>query len=146
MSISHPFSSAKDGDEEGHILNYFLNRNGGHITPNIYNEYSELKKEYGQDAAEQILRFRLAHIRGLIALAEQEGLLGESQARLVEAFDVFMHPDMYKESLNGLEEFVKQMPGLADGFVATSAPEAIEVLAPVRFEMALCSWLKHLSG
>ncbi|KAF5314486.1 hypothetical protein D9619_011769 [Psilocybe cf. subviscida] len=103
-------------------------RNGGHITPNIYNEYSELKKEYGKDTAEQILRFRLAHIRSLITLAEQEGLLRESQARLVEAFDVFMHQDMYKESLNGFREFVKQMPGLADGFVATSAPEAIERL------------------
>lgn len=116
----------------------FVNRNGGHITPNIYNEYVELKKEHGADAAENILRFRLAHIRGLIALAEQEDLQEESQARLVEAFDVYMHPDMYKNSVGSLKMFSRALPGLANGFSATGAPEEIAVRVLVRFEIASC--------
>lgn len=115
----------------GLILISISTSNGGHITPNIYNEYSELKKEYGLDAAEHILRFRLAHIDGLIDLAEQENLLGESQARLVDAYDAYMHPDMYKQSVDELEDFVKQLPALADGFSAVNAPVEIEVLIAV---------------
>jgi hypothetical protein len=71
-------------------------------------------------------------------LAEQENLLSESQARLVEAFDVYMHLDLYKESSDELAEFAKLLPGLADGFAAVDAPEEIKVHISSSYRIFWC--------
>ncbi|KAF8966875.1 FAD dependent oxidoreductase [Flammula alnicola] len=104
-------------------------RNGGHIAPNIYNEYVDLRKTYGASLAQEILRFRLAHISSLIATAREENLLNESQARLVEGFDVFMHPDMFSEAKDDLKTFLKDVSKeLGNGFDVIEDRESIESL------------------
>jgi hypothetical protein len=86
-------------------------RNGGHICPNIHTEYSLLKASHGSEAALEILRFRLAHIKVLLDIAEKEGLLPASQARSVLGCDVYFHPDLLKQAKSELEEFIREAPG-----------------------------------
>ncbi|KAF8901023.1 FAD dependent oxidoreductase [Gymnopilus junonius] len=85
-------------------------RNGGHASPIIYNEYEDLKKDYGVTVAQQILRFRIAHINGLIEVARQENLLSESQARLVEDYDAFLHPELFEKAKSQLDGYLKEVP------------------------------------
>ncbi len=58
--------------------------NGRHITPPLYNEYLDLKKKHGTEAAKQIIHLRLSHLDELISVAEEEGLAEESQCRVFE--------------------------------------------------------------
>ena len=59
------------------ILNT-TSRNGGHISPSVYNEFSQLKTTHGLSGALQIIGFRLAHISALISAATGENLLADS--------------------------------------------------------------------
>ena len=103
-------------------------RNGGHASPNVYNEYSDLKKAHGALRAQEILRFRLAHISSLIAAAEEENLLSASQARIVEDFDAFMHPEMFLKAKRELQAFLMDVPkDLREGFDVIDDRETIEV-------------------
>lgn len=103
-------------------------RNGGHASPNVYNEYSDLKKAHGVLRAQEILRFRLAHISRLIAVAEEENLLSASQARIVEDFDAFMHPEMFLKAKRELQAFLMDVPkDLREGFDVIDERETIEV-------------------
>lgn len=108
---------------------FFLRRrrNGGHISPNVYDDYSGLKKKHGASLALQILRFRLAHISVLIAAAEEEGLLSESQARVVEEFDVFMQQSMFEDAKNELYPFLKEAQEDNDKFQVLESHEDLEV-------------------
>ncbi|KIM41712.1 hypothetical protein M413DRAFT_444955 [Hebeloma cylindrosporum] len=102
-------------------------RNGGHISPNVYNEYLDLKKAHGVSRAHEILRFRLAHISSLIAVAEEENLLNASQARIVEDFDAFMHPEMFRKAQRDLQSFLMDVPkDLGEGFDVIDERETIE--------------------
>ena len=104
-------------------------RNGGHVSPIVYNEYSDLKRVHGMSVAEDILRFRLAHISSLIAVAKEEDLLSESQARMVEDFDAFMHPEMFGKAKRDLQAFLMGVPkDLHKGFSVIESRERIEVI------------------
>lgn len=78
--------------------------------------------------AQEILRFRLAHISSLIAAAEEESLLSASQARIVEDFDAFMHPEMFGKAKKELQAFLMDAPkDLREGFDVIDERETIEV-------------------
>lgn len=102
-------------------------RNGGHITPNVYNDFSKLKTTHGLKVALQIIRFRLAHISALILAANDEHLLADSQARTVQEYDVYLNQDLFDESKGELHKFVKEAPEAADGFMVIEGRKAVEV-------------------
>ena len=98
------------------------------MSPNVYNEYLDLKKAHGALRAQEILRFRLAHISSLIAVAEEEDLLDASQARVVEDFDAFLNPEMFGKAKGQLEAFLLDVPkDLREGFDVIAERETIEV-------------------
>lgn len=103
-------------------------RNGGHIGPIIYDEYTDLRDTYGAPIAEEILRFRLAHIPTLISTARDEGLLYASQAREVEGFDVYAHPGKFERAKKELNEFLVEAPSdLTKGFELIDDSQGMEV-------------------
>ncbi|KAF9014891.1 FAD dependent oxidoreductase-domain-containing protein [Cyathus striatus] len=112
-SAEHPSS---DGPlqvvmlEAREICSGATGRNGGHITPLLYHDYLQLKHKYGMHMARKIIQFRLAHLPELLSVADQEGLLGQSQCRVVEAFDVFLDQTLYKNAKVQLDHFCKDMP------------------------------------
>ncbi|KAF7784803.1 hypothetical protein Agabi119p4_968 [Agaricus bisporus var. burnettii] len=85
-------------------------RNGGHITPVLYQDYSELKKKHGAEVAGEIVRFRLSHLDELLAVASEENLLEESQCRETRAYDVYQNPSLYRNAKKLLEVFKRDLP------------------------------------
>src|SRR6266567_1482525 len=116
-------------DRRSMILTYLTYcRNGGHISPLVYNEYSDLKQVHGSLGAQEILRFRLAHISSLIAVAKEENLLSASQARVVEGFDAFMHPEMFGKAKRDLQAFLRDVArDLQKGFGVIDERETLKV-------------------
>lgn len=102
-------------------------RNGGHITPLLYADYLDLKKEYGLETAKKIIRFRLSHLPQLLAGAAEEGLLEESQCREVEAFDVFYDPGLYQEAKAKLAGYKKDLPAESAPFKVYETIDEIQV-------------------
>ncbi|KAJ7649372.1 nucleotide-binding domain-containing protein [Mycena polygramma] len=85
-------------------------RNGGHVSPNTYQDYAELEAKYGERAAQAIIRFRLAHLPALLAVAEKENLLSESQTREFEQFDVFLSDTLYQRAKDALARYLTALP------------------------------------
>lgn len=72
-------------------------RNGGHILETA-EEFAELEQEHGTDAARKILRFRLAHLREFLAVANEYGLTETAQARRVEFLSVYFEKKGWREA------------------------------------------------
>ncbi|KAJ6505897.1 nucleotide-binding domain-containing protein [Mycena vitilis] len=72
-------------------------RNGGHVSPNTYQDYAELEAKYGERTAQAIIRF-------------QENLLSESQTREVEQFDVFLRDTLYQRAKDALARYLTAHP------------------------------------
>ncbi|KAL1727843.1 FAD dependent oxidoreductase-domain-containing protein [Schizophyllum commune] len=101
-------------------------RNGGHITPPTYLEWSQLKARVGLGAAREVVRFRLQHIEDLLEVAREEdrlrhinedskdgtvasnnpSLLNNSQCRRTDSYDVFFDKGLFKASCAKLEEYL----------------------------------------
>ncbi|KAI9065775.1 FAD dependent oxidoreductase [Trametes sanguinea] len=101
-------------------------RNGGHINPPLYHDYAELKDDYGEHIAKVMVAFRRAHLFEMQRIAEQEGIVKESQVRETEHLDVFQCAQTFAESKAKLEEWRAAMPAESSTFVAYEGDEAIE--------------------
>ena len=114
-----------------HLLPYIFSsplfRNGGHITPTLYSEYEDLKKQYGMEIAKKIIRFRLSHLPELLAVAEEEDLLQDSQCREVEAFDVFHDATLYETTKAQLSAYRKDLPEESINYRTYEGFECIKV-------------------
>ncbi|KAL1736255.1 FAD dependent oxidoreductase [Schizophyllum commune] len=84
-------------------------RNGGHITPALYHDYTALRKELGAEAAEHIMRFRLAHLNEFLMVADGEGLLDGSQCREVQTYDVFFDNPLFHEAKALLRKYLSEL-------------------------------------
>jgi hypothetical protein len=103
------------------------NRNGGHINPIIYQDFPSLLKTHGVQTAKNLIQFRLAHFAELLAVAEEEGILNESQCREVEACDVYLDRPAWRDAKEKLACLEREMPLEAKAFRVYEKSEAIEV-------------------
>ncbi|KAH7884108.1 FAD dependent oxidoreductase-domain-containing protein [Phlebopus sp. FC_14] len=83
-------------------------RNGGHINPPLYHDYEDLKQTLGTYAAQQIMRFRRAHVDILHSVAKAEA--DDADCRDVTAVDVFFEDTVYREAKRLVEVFKADMP------------------------------------
>ncbi|KAG6874130.1 hypothetical protein C0995_005546 [Termitomyces sp. Mi166 len=112
-------------------------RNGGHITPVLYDQYPELKDAFGAETAAQIIRFRLGHLEALLEAAREEGLLEDSQCRRVDTFDVFLSKEQFGESKRKLEMYLKELPEVSKEYRIREGEEVIKELQ-LKENMAGC--------
>ncbi|KAG1717800.1 FAD dependent oxidoreductase [Suillus lakei] len=101
-------------------------RNGGHISPPLYHDYTSLKRDHGQPVAQKMMKLRLAHLEELRSVAEQEGILAESQWREVESVDVFYNSDMFEKAKTKVQTYKADLPFDAKHHEVYEAKEAIE--------------------
>lgn len=107
-----------------------LSRNGGHITPVLYQEYCELKKQYGQQVAIQIIRFRLSHLTELLSIATEEGLLEDSQCRETDSYDVYQDINLYRYAKQLLQTYMEDLPVESSDFRIIEDKESLAVRVP----------------
>lgn len=105
----------------------FPYRNGGHITPVLYLEYPQLKEALGQDLATKIMRFRLHHLESLLEVAEEEGLLEQSQCRRVDTHDVFFDPSHFNTAKQCLAVYCADLPVESRTFRVVETKEELQV-------------------
>lgn len=84
-------------------------RNGGHIKEAAYSEYESLKNKHGKQMAMEIIRFRLAHLDALIAVAEAEGeeMLKHSQIRKCDSLDICFEQESWEGMKYQLRLFLR---------------------------------------
>lgn len=104
-------------------------RNGGHINEGAYLEYESLKKKHGKDTAMEIIRFRLAHLDALLAVAEAEGeeVVKDSQIRRCETAYVCFEEEVWEDSKRKLEIFLEDFEDQRGLWVAHEMEEARKV-------------------
>ncbi|TFK89268.1 FAD dependent oxidoreductase [Polyporus arcularius HHB13444] len=101
-------------------------RNGGHINPPLYHDYSELKELYGEHAAKVVIAFRRSHITELQRVASIEDILKESQCRETEHIDVFTCPKAFATAKDNLAKWRAEMPSESSTFGSHGREEAIQ--------------------
>ncbi|KAI0717510.1 FAD dependent oxidoreductase [Cerioporus squamosus] len=101
-------------------------RNGGHINPPLYHDYSELKGLYGEHAAKVVIAFRRSHITELQRVASVEDILKESQCRETEHLDVFTCPKAFATAKDNLAKWRAEMPSESSTFLSHEREEAIQ--------------------
>jgi hypothetical protein len=106
---------------------YPSRRNGGHVNPELYLEYGKLKKNYGEQMAKRLIRFRSSHFAELKRVSEEEGILEQTQCRDVEHCDVYYDPEIFDSAKKKLEVYKTDMATEADAFQVHNSQEAIEV-------------------
>lgn len=87
-------------------------RNGGHINEVGYSDYMHLAGLYGRDAAAKITKFRIGHLDELMRVAGEEGLVEESQIRVVGSVSAFFHETALDVAQKGLVEMRKDLESI----------------------------------
>jgi hypothetical protein len=85
-------------------------RNGGHIDPNLYEDYDELVDDYGRKMAQKIIRFRLSTVDAMKTVAEEEDLVEHSQFRKTETMCVYRTQREWENAKVQMALFRKDMP------------------------------------
>lgn len=111
----------------GCILTHECLRNGGHVNPPLYHDYNDLKQKFGERAAKQMIKFRLAHLQEFMHIATSEDIVKESQCRETEHIDVFTCPVSFAEAKDNLVKWKSEMPVEASSFGYCEGRDAIEV-------------------
>lgn len=99
-------------------------RNGGHIFPTTYHDYEDLKKRVGEDMAKKLMRFRIAHLNEISAVAADEGITEYTQCRDVEGVDVYFDEPTFREARRKMEVYQRDMGEHAGLFACHEGSDA----------------------
>lgn len=103
-------------------------RNGGHILETA-DEYAEFEDKFGTHEARRLIRFRLAHLREMLAVAEELGLTEVAQARKVQFLSAYFGDENWKLAKERLQRFKKGMPEDSKEWIAYERGSIPEVRA-----------------
>ncbi|KNG86205.1 putative FAD dependent oxidoreductase [Aspergillus nomiae NRRL 13137] len=84
-------------------------RNGGHILETA-EEFTDWEALYGLEAAKALTRFRLAHLKSILQVADKYGLTKETQARKVEFLSVHFDEERWRQAVQCITRFKTCMP------------------------------------
>jgi hypothetical protein len=121
------FLSVSDFASLGSDTVSFECRNGGHVNPPLFQDWSEAKKTYGIDQAKALVRFRLAHLREMQAVAAAEDIVKDSQIRDTEHLEVYYTEDALEEARRELKAWKADMPEESKDYVLYEGQEAVKV-------------------
>lgn len=107
-------------------------RNGGHILETA-DEYAEFADMFGEEAARKMLRFRLAHLREILGVAEELGLTEASQARKVQFLSAFFGDEEWKAAKERLKRFKDGMPEESKEWISYERDSIPEVRSDIAF-------------
>ncbi|KAG9314934.1 FAD dependent oxidoreductase [Chiua virens] len=85
-------------------------RNGGHISPPLYHDYTLLRDDHGDAMAAKIIKFRLSHLDEFRRAAEEEGVMEESQWRQVESVDAFFDQELFTKAKAKVQAYQQALP------------------------------------
>ena len=120
---------------------WIMSRNGGHINPPLYHDYSELKEKHGEHAAKSLIAFRMSHVAEMLRISERENIQKQSQVRETEHLDVYTCSIAFEEAKENLAKWRAEMPLESSTFIVHGREEAIGV-SFLRCMAHCARWLK----
>lgn len=121
-------------------------RNSGHIKVSPYQEWARLVRRIGPAAAAEVVRFRMAHLRLLLDLAEREGLARPAESRAVETVDVFCEAPAWHNAQQQLRTWLDAFPDQKDLWVVWEGDALRTVCLSACFFRVPFSSFRLLSG
>jgi hypothetical protein len=106
-------------------------RNGGHIDPNLWEDYHELVDDHSKEMAQKIIRFRLSTVDAMKTVAEEEDLVEHSQFRRTESTCVYLTQREWENVKVQMALFRKDMPKEAGHMRLHDGTDASGVSSPV---------------
>lgn len=106
---------------------HHLHRNGGHISPNIYQDFGILRHDHGDAAASKITQFRLAHLHEMRRVAEEEGILEQSQWRQVDSVEAYFNRELFARAKTELQVYQQVLASEASHYRVYESQEALQV-------------------
>ncbi|KAM5352833.1 hypothetical protein ACJ41O_005555 [Fusarium nematophilum] len=103
-------------------------RNGGHLLESV-TEYLEFKNKFGQKEAMKLIRFRLSHLpamESLVNSSKNPALLELTQLRKVRFVSVYFEEEPWKDALENLAEFKKDMPQESKDFASHTGESLVK--------------------
>lgn len=85
-----------------------LSRKVSDRVENRYHQYPELVKTYGKETAHEIIKFQVSHVHKLLSVAEEDGLLEDSQCRLTDSFDAYVDRTRFEIARENYTEYRKE--------------------------------------
>ena len=111
-------------------------RNGGHVNEVGYSDYVHLSELYGREAAAKITKFRIGHLDELLKVAEEEGLVEESQIRVVDSVSAFFDETALDVAQKGLVEMRKDLRDIVEKWAAIEKGDAEGLIELKRLGLA----------
>jgi glycine/D-amino acid oxidase-like deaminating enzyme len=110
-------------------------RNGGHIKETPFHEYSQLAEQYGKDAAQKLIRFRLSHLDALVSFTQKlgEDAVHDSEIRKVETVDAIFDEAQWQKTKVILQQFLDDFPEEAGKWRAHEREDAVTVSSSLKF-------------
>lgn len=97
-------------------------RNGGHVNPPLYQDFEELKEQFGEEIAKKMIKFRLLHLSEFKAIADAEDITKFCQFRETEHFEVHLGEQTWEDSKASLEVWKAAMPEESGSFQCEDGP------------------------
>ena len=111
-------------------------RNGGHVNEVGYSDYIHLSELYGREAAAKITKFRIGHLDELLKVAKEEGLVEESQIRVVDSVSAFFDETALDVAQKGLVEMRKDLGDIVEKWAAIEKGDAEGLIELKRLGLA----------
>lgn len=108
-------------------------RNGGHIKETPYLEWSTLVERFGRVAADEVIRFRMAHLQQVLGVADREELRKSSDAREVESLDVYCESKSWLAAKDALRAWLEAFPDETDKWRVWEGDEVRTVSCDLRY-------------
>ena len=102
-------------------------RNGGHINPPLFDDWKNNKELYGEEDAKRLVKFRLAHVQEMQAIAREEGIVAESQVRVTEHLEAYTDVEDFEEARDKFLAWQEAMPDESAPFEAHDCAATMKV-------------------
>lgn len=112
---------------------------GGHLRPDIYSATALFTERYGIEAAADVVRFELSHMKIIEELVRKHNI--DCDLTFTRSYDMYHDESQIKEAKAFYDYLVDQGFDFMDDVEYMSPVETQEVSFPTDF--LICSWIKN---
>lgn len=97
-------------------------RNGGHIKPSVYTEWTDRKTKYGLDEAIRLTRFENSHLQTIAAFIRDNVI--DCDFKLQDSLDVYFDRETFQAAIRAIDDMKIHVPSIASKFnISTDAED-----------------------
>ncbi|KAL3472830.1 FAD dependent oxidoreductase [Aspergillus californicus] len=99
-------------------------RNGGHIKPSVYTEWTERKRKYGLHEAIRLTRFEDGHLEEISRFIHDNAV--ECDLKIQGSLDAYFDGETFQDAVEAVRDMKKHVPDIANKYeIYTSAEDLL---------------------